>query len=109
MKPEAQQALDEIRSFKRMDDYIRCARAELASDPENLQLSTFIALMQRLLAQEQARLCGICADPNSEHVHAGLEQTLASSNIQVQITTRAIEHMILAPDYQAVALGARPA
>ncbi len=73
MKPEAQQALHEIRSLKRMGDYIRCARAELASDPENSQLRTFIALMERLLAQEQARLCGICSDPNSDHVHAGSE------------------------------------
>jgi len=74
MKPEAQQALHEIRSLKRMADYIRCARAELASDPENSQLSTFIALMERLLAQEQARLCSICSDPNSDHVHAGAEK-----------------------------------
>ena len=69
MKSEAQQALCEIRSLKRMNDCLGCARAELASDPHNDQLREFVELFERLVAQKKLRLCGASADSAAAQAH----------------------------------------
>ena len=59
MHREARQTLREIRSLQRFEDYIRIARAELASDPDNDRLRAFIDMIQTLVSEEKARfLCG---------------------------------------------------
>jgi hypothetical protein len=56
MRYEARQTLAHIRSVQRLEDYVRCARAELASNPRNEFLREFIRLNEQLIENEKARL-----------------------------------------------------
>lgn len=56
MRPEARQALAQIRSLTRLEAWIRCAKAELASSPEDELLAEFIRVNERMLNEEREKL-----------------------------------------------------
>ena len=56
MHPQARQTLRDIHSLQRFENYIQCARAELASDPGNTKLRAFIDMIETLVRQEKAKL-----------------------------------------------------
>jgi hypothetical protein len=56
MHPQARQTLREIHSLQRFENYIRCARAELASDPSNAKLRAFIDMIEVMVREEKANL-----------------------------------------------------
>jgi hypothetical protein len=56
MRPEAMRALNEIHAINRFDDYLRIARAELASDPYSDVLGAFVTMVERLVVTEKAKL-----------------------------------------------------
>ena len=56
MRQEARTTLRELRSLQRFDEYIRIARAELASDPNNDRLRAFIEMIEALVREEKAKL-----------------------------------------------------
>ena len=56
MHAQAREALAEIRQIQRLESYVCCARAELASDPGNELLREFIRLNEALARKERARL-----------------------------------------------------
>jgi len=59
MHTQALQTLGEIHSLQRFENYIRCARAELASDPGNDRLRVFIDMIESLVCEERAKLVQI--------------------------------------------------
>lgn len=56
MRPEARKTLAELRALSRFDDYVKIARAELASDPANVQLRAWIETVDGLVTDEKAKL-----------------------------------------------------
>jgi hypothetical protein len=56
MHPQARQTLRDIHRLQRFEDYIRCAHAELASDPSNTKLRAFIDMIEALVREEKAKL-----------------------------------------------------
>ena len=56
MRPEARQTLAQIRSLTRLEAWIRCAKAELASSPEDDLLAEFIRVNERMLNEEREKL-----------------------------------------------------
>jgi hypothetical protein len=56
MRTEARQTLAQIRSLTRLEAWIRCAKAELASTPEDELLAEFIRVNERMLNEEREKL-----------------------------------------------------
>lgn len=56
MRPEARQTLAQIRSLSRLEAWIRCAKAELASTPKDELLAEFIRVNERMLQDEREKL-----------------------------------------------------
>lgn len=56
MQAAARQTLADIRTIQRLESYVRCARAELASNPQDELLREFIRLNEMLIREERARL-----------------------------------------------------
>ncbi len=56
MRHEARQTLTQIRSLSRLEAWIRCAKAELASTPEDELLAEFIRVNERMLSEEREKL-----------------------------------------------------
>lgn len=56
MRKEARDTLAAIKSLTRLEAWIRCARAELASTPEDELLAEFIRVNERLLSEEREKL-----------------------------------------------------
>ena len=56
MRHEARKTLAELRALSRFDDYVKIARAELASDPENKQLRAWIEAVDGFVTDEKAKL-----------------------------------------------------
>ena len=56
MNAAARQILREIHSLQRIEDYLRIAKAELASDPSDDRLRAFIVVVEDLLEQEKSKL-----------------------------------------------------
>lgn len=56
MRPEARQTLAKIRSLTRLEAWIRCAKAELASTPDDELLAEFIRLNERMVNEEREKL-----------------------------------------------------
>jgi hypothetical protein len=59
MHPQARQTLREIHTLQRFENYVRCARAELASDPSNTKLSAFINMIEMMVREKKAKLTQI--------------------------------------------------
>lgn len=56
MRPEARQTLAKIRSLSRLEDWIRCAKAELASTPKDELLAEFIRATEKMADAERESL-----------------------------------------------------
>jgi hypothetical protein len=56
MRPEARRTVSHLHSVVRLEQWIRCARAELASCPDNELLREFIRLNEQLLAEERDKI-----------------------------------------------------
>ncbi len=56
MKSHARQTLRELRSLRNIENYLRTAKAELASDPCDDTLQAFIEIVEALLREEKAKL-----------------------------------------------------
>lgn len=56
MRPEARKTLTQIRRLTRLEAWIRCAQAELASTPEDEALAEFIRFNEKRLAEEREKL-----------------------------------------------------
>lgn len=56
MRPEARQTLAQIRSLTRLEAWIRCAKAELASTPEDELLAEFVRATEKMLQDEREKL-----------------------------------------------------
>jgi hypothetical protein len=56
MRLEARQTLCQIRTLSRLEAWIRCAKAELASTPDDELLSEFIRVNESLLNEEREKL-----------------------------------------------------
>ncbi|UXI69849.1 hypothetical protein [Tahibacter amnicola] len=59
MRTEARKTLSTIHTIQRLEDYVRCARAELASCPEDELLREFIRINERLILEEKRRLLDV--------------------------------------------------
>lgn len=59
MNPAARQTLRELRSLGNIEQYLRTAKAELASDPCDDRLRAFIELIEGLLNEERARIASL--------------------------------------------------
>jgi hypothetical protein len=60
MHPQSRQTLQELRSLTNIE-YLKTARAELASDPRDEKLHAFIAVVEGLLREEKAKLSQVAA------------------------------------------------
>ena len=56
MRQEARETLNQIRRLTRLEAMIRCARAELASIPNDERLAEFIRSNEKLLRTEREKL-----------------------------------------------------
>ena len=56
MRKEARNTLAAIKTLSRLEAWIRCAKAELASTPEDELLAEFIRVNERLVAEETRKL-----------------------------------------------------
>lgn len=56
MRPEARKTLSQIRTLTRLEAWIRCAKAELASTPDDVLLAEFIRATEKLLGDERRKL-----------------------------------------------------
>jgi len=56
MRTEARQTLAQIRTLTRLEAWIRCAKAELASTPDVDLLAEFIRVNERMLNAEREKL-----------------------------------------------------
>lgn len=56
MQDLASDSSNETQAIQRLESYVYCARAELASDPHNETLREFIRLNEALARKERARL-----------------------------------------------------
>lgn len=56
MRQEARDTLTTIKTLSRLEAWIRCAKAELASSPQDELLAEFIRVNERLVAEETRKL-----------------------------------------------------
>ena len=56
MRQEARDTLATIKTLSRLEAWIRCAKAELASSPKDELLAEFIRVNERLLVVERKKL-----------------------------------------------------
>lgn len=56
MRVEARKTLAKIRSLSRLEAWIRCAKAELASTPDDELLAEFIRVNEQMLDEERRQL-----------------------------------------------------
>ncbi len=56
MRKEARETLAAIKTLTRLEAWIRCAKAELASSPKDELLAEFIRVNERLLVEERRKL-----------------------------------------------------
>ncbi|MGA9333734.1 MAG: hypothetical protein WBV39_05590 [Rudaea sp.] len=56
MRREALNLLTKIQNMARLEEWIRCAKAELASGPHDELLAEFIRVNEKLLAEEREKL-----------------------------------------------------
>lgn len=56
MHAAARKTLADIRTIQRLETYVRCARAELASNPGDDLLREFIRINETLIREERQRL-----------------------------------------------------
>lgn len=56
MRPEAHRTLAQIRGLIRLEAWIRCAKAELASTPHDDLLAEFIRVNESMLIAEREKL-----------------------------------------------------
>ncbi len=56
MRQEARDTLATIKTLSRLEAWIRCAKAELASTPRDELLAEFIRVNERLVAEETRKL-----------------------------------------------------
>lgn len=56
MRQEARDTLTAIKTLSRLEAWIRCAKAELASSPKDELLAEFIRMNERLLLMERKKL-----------------------------------------------------
>ncbi|MCQ4165096.1 hypothetical protein [Tahibacter harae] len=56
MQAAARKTLADIRTIQRLETYVRCARAELASNPGDDLLREFIRINETLIREERRRL-----------------------------------------------------
>jgi hypothetical protein len=56
MKPEARKTLANLHTLSRCENYLLCARAELASDPGNDRLRAFVVLIDAMVEKEKRQL-----------------------------------------------------
>ena len=56
MRKEARDTLTAIKTLTRLEAWIRCAKAELASSPQDELLAEFIRVNERLLQEEREKL-----------------------------------------------------
>lgn len=56
IRAEARNTLNLIRTLTRLEAWIRCAKAELASTPDDSLLAEFIRVNERLLKEEREKL-----------------------------------------------------
>ena len=56
MRQEARDTLIAIKTLSRLEAWIRCAKAELASSPKDELLAEFIRVNERLLVVERKKL-----------------------------------------------------
>ena len=56
IRAEARTTLNQIRTLTRLEAWIRCAKAELASTPGDQLLAEFIRVNERLLTEEREKL-----------------------------------------------------
>ncbi|MBL0163479.1 MAG: hypothetical protein IPP82_07495 [Xanthomonadales bacterium] len=56
MRQEARNTLAAIKTLSRLEAWIRCAKAELASTPQDELLAEFIRVNERLIAEETRKL-----------------------------------------------------
>ena len=56
MRKEARETLTAIKTLSRLEAWIRCAKAELASSPQDELLAEFIRVNERLLIDERRKL-----------------------------------------------------
>ena len=56
IRAEARNTLTQIRTLTRLEAWIRCAKAELASTPGDLLLAEFIRVNERLVQIERNKL-----------------------------------------------------
>ncbi|MFZ1390084.1 MAG: hypothetical protein WAS23_00700 [Dokdonella sp.] len=56
MRKEARDTLAAIKTLTRVEAWIRCAKAELASTPQDELLAEFIRVNERLLQEEREKL-----------------------------------------------------
>lgn len=59
MQAAARKTLADIRTIQRLETYVRCARAELASNPGDELLREFIRLNEALIREERQKLLGV--------------------------------------------------
>lgn len=59
MNTAARQTLTDIRTIQRLESYVRCARAELASNPRDELLREFIRINEALIREERERLLNV--------------------------------------------------
>lgn len=56
MRLEARKTLSQIRTLTRLEAWIRCAKADLASTPEDELLAEFIRATEKMLNDERQKL-----------------------------------------------------
>lgn len=56
MRQEARDTLTAIKTLSRLEAWIRCAKAELASSPQDELLAEFIRVNERMLVAERQKL-----------------------------------------------------
>lgn len=56
MQAAARKTLADIRTIQQLETYVRCARAELASNPGDELLREFIRINEALIREERQRL-----------------------------------------------------
>ena len=56
MRPEARRTLAQIRTLTRLEAWIRCAKAELASTPNDELVADFIRAAEQMFSAEREKL-----------------------------------------------------
>lgn len=53
MKPHERRILEDLATIAKLETWLRCARAELASDPDNPLLGEFVLLVARRILEKR--------------------------------------------------------